>query len=241
MKKFSFDINGGNYEVYIKSLESDIAEIEVNGTPYSVQINKITENTNKNLTAPAPSAPKSTVLASVPAVKSIGNVKSPLPGNVFKVNVGVGQSFKEGDVLMVMESMKMENNILAEANGTITKVLAPVGSAVLQDEVLFEYETSGSVVVNQVVEVPKAVAVTPNPAAPVAAKGSKSIKSPLPGNILKVNVGVGQSFKEGDVLMIMESMKMENNILAEANGTVTKVLASVGSAVLQDEVLFEYE
>ena len=66
--------------------------------------------------------------------------KSPLPGNVLKVNVAEGDSFKEGDTLMIMESMKMENNILAERDGKITRVMAPAGKAVLQDEVLFEIE-----------------------------------------------------------------------------------------------------
>jgi biotin carboxyl carrier protein len=70
---------------------------------------------------------------------------------------------------------------------------------------------------------------------------SKTIKSPLPGNILKVNVNVGDSFKDGDILMVIESMKMENNILAEHDGKITRVHAAVGKAVLQDEVLFEIE
>ena len=70
---------------------------------------------------------------------------------------------------------------------------------------------------------------------------AKTIKSPLPGNVLKVNVAEGDSFKEGDVLMIMESMKMENNILAERDGKILKVVAPAGKAVLQDEVLFETE
>jgi biotin carboxyl carrier protein len=70
---------------------------------------------------------------------------------------------------------------------------------------------------------------------------AKAIKSPLPGSILKVNVAVGDTFKEGDVLMVMESMKMENNILAERNGKILKVCAPAGKAVLQDEVLFEIE
>ena len=138
MKKFSFNINGGNYNVTVKSLESDIAKIEVNGTPYKVVINKVKENTTKNLVAPLTTKP--TIAAPVAPPKGAGKIKSPLPGNVFQLKVEVGQAFKEGDVLMVMESMKMENNILAEFDGTITKVCTPVGAAVLQDEVLFEYE-----------------------------------------------------------------------------------------------------
>ncbi|MDR2841203.1 MAG: hypothetical protein LBV75_08130 [Paludibacter sp.] len=253
MKKFSFEVNGGQYEVNVKSYESDFAEIEVNGTPYSVAVHKVTSDTTKNLAATTPRPAVAGTQVVTPTVKASGAIKpikSPLPGSMLKVNVSVGSTFKEGDVLCIMESMKMENNILAEGNGTITKVCAPVGSAVLQDEILFEY-SEGTIVVaapQPAVEAPKPVAPkpvveTPKPVAqPVAASstGAKKFKSPLPGSVLKVNVSAGSTFKEGDVLCIMESMKMENNILAEGNGTVTKVCAPAGTAVLQDEVLFEY-
>jgi biotin carboxyl carrier protein len=146
MKKFDFNINGDDYHVHIKSVEGDIAELEVNGTPYSVQI-KQEIKTNKTpilvrkevQTKAEHSAGKLTPVnpSKKPSSKSI---KSPLPGNILKVNVSEGDSFKEGDTLMVMESMKMENNILAERSGTIVKVCAPAGKAVLQDEVLFEVE-----------------------------------------------------------------------------------------------------
>lgn len=148
MKKFNFEINGSKYEVNIKGIEGDMADLEVNGTPYSVKMEKEVKTTKtptlvrpavSNADAPKVAGEKMAPVASTskPSGKSI---KSPLPGNVLKINVAVGDTFKDGDVLMVMESMKMENNILAESNGTITKINAPVGKAVLQDEVLFEYE-----------------------------------------------------------------------------------------------------
>ncbi|MDL2289839.1 acetyl-CoA carboxylase biotin carboxyl carrier protein subunit [Paludibacteraceae bacterium OttesenSCG-928-F17] len=144
MKKFSFDINGEKYEVDIKSVEGNLVDIEVNGTPYSVKMDKEVQSTPAPVARPSASAAKPaekvTPVASTGGKSGSKSVKSPLPGNVLKINVAVGDSFKDGDVLMVMESMKMENNILAESDGTITKVNAPVGKAVLQDEVLFEYE-----------------------------------------------------------------------------------------------------
>ena len=144
MKKFSFDINGEKYEVDIKSVEGNLVDIEVNGTPYAVKMDKEVQSTPAPVARPSASAAKPaekvTPAASTGGKSGSKSVKSPLPGNVLKINVAVGDSFKDGDVLMVMESMKMENNILAESDGTITKVNAPVGKAVLQDEVLFEYE-----------------------------------------------------------------------------------------------------
>jgi glutaconyl-CoA/methylmalonyl-CoA decarboxylase subunit gamma len=148
MKKFDFNINGDDYNVHIKSVEGDVAELEVNGTPYTVKIKQEMKTTKTPILirkeGQSKSADKRVVENMTPvssgAKPSSKAIKSPLPGSVIKVLVSEGQAFKAGDVLMVMESMKMENNILAEKNGTVLKVCAPAGTAVLQDEVLFEVE-----------------------------------------------------------------------------------------------------
>ncbi len=148
MKKFDFNINGNDYNVHIKSVEGDIAELEVNGTPYTVKIKQEIKTSKTPILVrkegQSKSADKRIVENLTPvssgAKPSSKSIKSPLPGSIIKVLVSEGQSFKEGDVLMVMESMKMENNILAEKSGTVLKVCAPAGKAVLQDEVLFEIE-----------------------------------------------------------------------------------------------------
>ncbi|NDV46216.1 acetyl-CoA carboxylase biotin carboxyl carrier protein subunit [Paludibacter sp. 221] len=148
MKKFSFEINGSKYEVNVKKVEGENAKLEVNGTPYSVKIHQeiktsktpiLVRSEVSNADAPKVAGEKMTPVEETkkPSSKTI---KSPLPGSVFKVVVKPGDTFKEGDLLMVLESMKMENNILAETNGTIVKINAPEGKAVLQDEVLFEIE-----------------------------------------------------------------------------------------------------
>ena len=127
MTQFKFDINGNKYEVEIKSIDGSIAEVDVNGNLYQVNIEG-----DGQISAP-------TAAPAEAAGKGSKTIKAPLPGSVLKVLVEPGTAFKEGDVLMVMESMKMENNITAECSGTITKVVAPVGTSVLQDDVLFEH------------------------------------------------------------------------------------------------------
>ena len=85
----------------------------------------------------------------------------------------------------------------------------------------------------------KAVPVAPvaaAPAAPVAA-GAKSITAPMPGTILKVNVQNGAAVKKGDVLMVLEAMKMENEIMAPADGTVASVNVAQGASVEAGAVL----
>ncbi|MFW9597227.1 MAG: acetyl-CoA carboxylase biotin carboxyl carrier protein [Paludibacter sp.] len=148
MKKFDFNINGDDYNVHIKSIEGDVAEIEVNGTPYSVKIKQEIKTSKTPILVRKEGSSKSADKRVIENMSPVSNsakpsskaIKSPLPGSVIKVMVTEGQSFKEGDVLMVMESMKMENNILAERSGTVVKICAPAGSAVLQDADLFLVE-----------------------------------------------------------------------------------------------------
>ena len=80
---------------------------------------------------------------------------------------------------------------------------------------------------------PVAAAPAAAPAAPAAAApvAGEAVTAPMPGNILKVNVSVGQAVKEGDLLLVLEAMKMENEIFAPKSGTVAQVLVSKGATV----------
>ena len=82
---------------------------------------------------------------------------------------------------------------------------------------------------------PAAAPVAAAPAAPTA--GGTNVPSPMPGTILSVNVAAGQAVKTGDVLMVLEAMKMENDIVAPCDGTVKQLLVSKGSTVNTDDIL----
>ena len=86
---------------------------------------------------------------------------------------------------------------------------------------------------------PKAAAPAAAPAAPkaVAKAGSVTIKAPMPGNIMKVNVKPGDAVKKGDVLVVLEAMKMENDVCAPEDGTVASVEVAKGATVETDAVL----
>ena len=149
MKKYKFTIHGSEFAVRVRKVEGDQVQLEVNGTPYDVTVHHEAQPSKtpvvmvrKDVNTKAGNERVKENLQPVSESKrpSAKAIKSPLPGNVLKVNVAEGDVFKEGDVLMIMESMKMENNILAERDGKIVKVVAPAGKAVLQDEVLFEIE-----------------------------------------------------------------------------------------------------
>ncbi len=107
-----------------------------------------------------------------------------------------------------------------------------------QAVVLDEYEAVAAAPAAPV-EVPAAPAAAPAavPAAAVVTGSGEVVKAPMPGNILKVNVTQGQAVKEGDVLVILEAMKMENEIMAPKSGTVNQVLVTKGATVDTDAPL----
>ena len=239
MKNFKFKIDGVDYEVSVNELEGNNAEVVVNGKSFNVELD------NEQPTASTPVARVAQSAAAPAGKKVAANIKAPLPGSIIKVLVSNGQSVKRGDVLLTMESMKMENNVCAESDGTIKNVLVKQGQNVMQDDVLIEFE--GTIVeaaapapAPKPQAKPAAPKAAPAPAAaPKPAGGASAVKAPLPGSIIKVLVSEGQSIKRGDVLLTMESMKMENNIMAEKDGVVSKIYVQAGKSVMQDDVLLD--
>ena len=148
MKKFKFIIDGASYSVNVKSVEGNQAEIEVNGKNYSVGLEQevntlktpilvrkevVTKPGENKITAKAAPMPPSDK-------PSANGIKAPLPGSIIRLVAKVGDTVKEGDLLLVMESMKMENNILSEKNGVIKRINVEAGQGVMQDDILMELE-----------------------------------------------------------------------------------------------------
>ncbi len=141
MKKFSFTINGNEYEVEIKKFEDRKARVEVNGTCYNVELHK-QETTSKTpiLVRSSISKPKDSHKIHK-SETSVFIVKAPLPGSILQLYVKVGDEVKKDDPLLMYEAMKMENKILSEKDGTITKIKVNQGDNVLQDDILLEIKT----------------------------------------------------------------------------------------------------
>jgi biotin carboxyl carrier protein len=139
MKKFKFTISGNNYNVEIKNFENNIAEIEINGTSYKIELDKEIK------TSKTPKLIRSDVASkqeTIPLKRSsdLAVIKSPLPGSILQIFVKKDDTVKKGDTLLILEAMKMENNILAEKSGTIKSINCSVGDNVLQGVVLVEIE-----------------------------------------------------------------------------------------------------
>ena len=259
MKKFKFSIDNNPFEVNVTELENGQIDVEVNGSNYIVTIDR--EGT-KAANAPAPkaapvAAPKAAAPAAAPkaaaaapaaapaASGAVKTVKSALPGSVTKLVMEVGQAVKKGDTVMMIEAMKMENEIKAECDGTIAKFHVAAGQSVMADDKLFDIAAAGAPVAAAPAPVaapaPKPAAA-PAPkaepaAAPAAGGPAKALKSPLPGSITKILVTPGQAVKKGETLLMMEAMKMENEIKAEKDGVVAEIKVTVGQNVMNDEVL----
>lgn len=137
MKSYKMKINGNDYDVAIKDFSGNNVAVEVNGKAYNVELPEapkakapvINRPTATPAAAPAPAAaptPRPT------AGGVAGAVRSPLPGVVLEIKTTVGATVKQGDLLLILEAMKMENNIVADKDGTVTQILVNKGDNILE-------------------------------------------------------------------------------------------------------------
>ncbi len=143
MKQYKFVINGLEYAVEIKEYADNVADIEVNGTPFKVEVtHKDSATKTPKIKRPVvKAAPSSPEAAPPPAGGGVAiPVTSPLPGTILQILVKPGDAVKRGDKLLLMEAMKMENNIQAEQDGVVKSIKVSAGDNVLQGAVLLEME-----------------------------------------------------------------------------------------------------
>jgi len=139
MKNFTFKINENNYGVKIVSHEANTIELEVNGTSYSVKMKEEVK------TLKTPTLVRKPSISAIEPIKinpssSKTKITAPIPGVILSLNVKVGDTIKVGDLLLVLEAMKMENSITSEKSGKVTAINVKVGQQVLQSEVMIELE-----------------------------------------------------------------------------------------------------
>ena len=154
MNTYKYKVNGVDYVVEIADVEGRIAKVNVNGIPFELEMQKPI-NVAKHpslakhrmqaaqqaapVAAPVqPQAPQAAPQpAAAPAAVGAGTaVKAPLPGTINDIKVSVGQQVAQGDVLLVLEAMKMQNNIEAEQSGQVTSIVVKQGDTVMEGAVL---------------------------------------------------------------------------------------------------------
>jgi len=142
MKKFKFTINGNTYNTEILNIEDNIAEIEINGTSYNVEIDKAISTTKtpklvRQTSVPSTDSHPSVAKTSSPSSpKGTGTIKSPLPGVILDIFVKEGDMVKIGQRIVLLEAMKMENNIEADKEGRVVSVKKAKGDSVMEGDVI---------------------------------------------------------------------------------------------------------
>ena len=142
MAKYQYTVEGTDYDVEILEIEDNVAKVNVNGAEFVVELKQALKPTTrpiKQVVAPEPKPAASAAPAQKPAPAPAGagrNICAPLPGTIIDLKVNVGDQVKEGDTLLILEAMKMQNNIEAETAGTVTSVMVKEGESVMEGAVL---------------------------------------------------------------------------------------------------------
>ena len=139
MAKYQYTVKGVDYEVEIQDIEGNIANVTVNGIPFEVEMKqpvkaskqkvKLSEEFNSSSASAASTSSAPTAAAGKPVV-------APLPGTINEIKVKVGDKVNAGDTVVILEAMKMQNNIEAETSGTITSINVNKGDAVMEGDTL---------------------------------------------------------------------------------------------------------
>ena len=157
MKKYQYKVQGVDYEVEIAEIEGKIARVNVNGIPFEIEMQKpinaakhpalaaTRQRVEPVAEAPAaPAAPATPAAAAAPQPAAASQqpvaggtaVKAPLPGTIIDIKVSIGQQVNVGDTVIVLEAMKMQNNIEAESAGTVKAINVTKGDSVMEGAVL---------------------------------------------------------------------------------------------------------
>ena len=224
---YTVTVNGTAYNV-TSGPAGDSMSVHVNGTAYNVTFGA------------AVSAPASAPAASAaPAVTGGEDVNAPVAGTLLRYAVDNGASVSKGQTVIVLESMKMELEVKAPCDGTIT-FTAQTGSQVSNGQKL--------AVIGGTAAAPAAPAPVPAasaapkaaPAAPAAASGGKPVNAPVAGTLLRYEVSEGASVSADTTIIVVESMKMELEIKAGSAGKV-HFIAATGSQITSGQAIAEIQ
>ena len=144
MKQFKYTINGNLYKVTVNKVEDAVAEVEVNGIPYKVEMDKPAKKqviaVKRPVQTHTATAPTQAVTRPTNTGGGGGSVKSPLPGVILTIDCKVGDDVKKGQKLFILEAMKMENTIPADRDGVIAEIKVDKGDSVLEGTELVTFK-----------------------------------------------------------------------------------------------------
>lgn len=218
---YTVSVNGASYAVNVVKENANSIDLQVNGTQYSVSFK---EGGAANVTPGA-----------VKTVTKLEPVTAPVAGTVLRYSVKDGEEVKAGETILILESMKMELEVKSSKSGVV-KFSVAIGDNVTNGAVIANIEATTSEA--QTPPTPSTSSSAEPSKTAISSSTSTSITAPVAGTLLRYAVNEGESVKEGDTVLILESMKMELEIKAGVTGAV-HFIAALGSQITQGQVLAE--
>ncbi len=230
-KEIKVNIDGNDYIVEI-SINEDlkIFSVKVDGEVIDIEsISKISgkEIINNNISTKIISDKTNNTITTMP-----DDIIAPMAGTVLKIEKNIGDTVSKGDLLFVVESMKMEQMITSDFSGKIAAITVNVNDQISSGDALLKFENSNL----QTAPVSKQPIVKNDKSND---SSSQNISSPMAGVILKIEKNTGDSISQGDLLIVMESMKMEQMIKSDYDGTIDSIEVSVNDQVLAGQLLIK--
>ena len=230
-KEIKVNIDGNDYIVEI-SINEDlkISSVKVDGEIIDIEsVSEISEKeiNNNNISTKIISEKTNNTSTTKP-----DDIIAPMAGTVLKIEKNVGDTVSQGDLLFVVESMKMEQMITSDFSGKIAAITVNVNDQISAGDALLKFENSNL----QTEPVSKQPIVKNDKSND---SSSQNISSPMAGIILKIEKNTGDSISQGDLLIVMESMKMEQMIKSDYDGTIDSIEVSVNDQVLAGQLLIK--
>lgn len=158
-------------------------------------------------------------------------LKAPMGGRIVSIKAKPGDKIAKGDVILVYEAMKMENDVVAEKDLVVKRILVKPDQVVNADEAMVEFiDAAEAEAQPAAVEAPVNTPVT-----------GEVLKAPMGGKVISINVKPGDKVAKGGVLLVYEAMKMENDVTAEKDVTVKQIFVKPDEVVAADAPLMEFE
>ena len=254
-RSFNVRVDGRQYQVDVEPLPDGEVKVERVApaaarpapAPTRPPAPPPTRPTAQSAPPPLPSRPAPSPRPSASRGGGDGRIVAPMPGTLIRYEVEVGQEVTAGQVVLIIETMKMENALNAPVDGKVTSLPCQPGQSVAKDAVLAVVEavSASASPAEEVVEakpepappapVAQPVAAAPAPETPPS--DGTSVMAPMPGTLIRYEVEVGQEVTAGQAVLIIETMKMENALPSPVDGKVISLPCQPGQSVPKDHVL----
>ncbi|WP_457591522.1 biotin/lipoyl-containing protein [Geoglobus sp.] len=214
MVKYTVAVNNRRFEVEVEELSANRFRVIVNGKEEVIELFEERRTVKTGEDTQVQTAQKATG----------GEVRAEMSGSIVRILVKEGDAVRKGQPLLILEAMKMENEIVSPFDGTVESIEVGEGDKVQAGDVLVRINTGD---------------VSDGSEGSAVAEGEGThVKAEMAGTIVKILKKEGEAVKKGETVIVLEAMKMENEIASPADGRIAKVFVSEGDKVQAGDPLF---